>query len=277
MRCGRYFRWCSARRCCTRRQAACSGPASSRSASGWSARRRSASGSAAMRALPRSATGSRPPRWARCGYFFSAQAVFFVTAALLIPTLFALSRIRPREIDPELAHGGAPPRQPKITPRQPAQPAAPARRCSSSRSARAVSSGERLDAAADGRACVTTRSSEWATVLIAACIVVPQIVVALISPWVGHQAQIWGRRWFLLHGFAALVDPRAAVRDRDRPLSAGRRATARRHHGRDARRDGAVDDRRYRARHRALQFRAGHRRHRGRASAHRSARRSPAT
>ena len=35
-----------------------------------------------------------------CGYFFSAQAVFFVTAALLIPTLVALSYIRPREVDP---------------------------------------------------------------------------------------------------------------------------------------------------------------------------------
>ena len=35
-----------------------------------------------------------------CGYFFSAHAVFFVAAALLVPTLLALSRIpttdRPR-------------------------------------------------------------------------------------------------------------------------------------------------------------------------------------
>ena len=37
---------------------------------------------------------------------------------------------------------------------------------------------------------VTRRSSDWATVLIAACIVVPQLVVALISPWVGRQAQL---------------------------------------------------------------------------------------
>ena len=36
---------------------------------------------------------------------------------------------------------------------------------------------------------LTMRSSQWATVLIAACIVVPQLVVALISPWVGRQAQ----------------------------------------------------------------------------------------
>jgi MFS family permease len=51
---------------------------------------------------------------------------------------------------------------------------------------------------------LTARSSEWATVLIAACIVVPQLVVAAISPWVGHQAGIWGRRRLLLIGFAAL-------------------------------------------------------------------------
>ena len=39
---------------------------------------------------------------------------------------------------------------------------------------------------------------------IAACIVVPQLVVAVLSPWVGMRAQIWGRRPLLLIGFAAL-------------------------------------------------------------------------
>jgi MFS family permease len=51
---------------------------------------------------------------------------------------------------------------------------------------------------------VTMRSSQWATVLIAACIVVPQLVVAALSPWVGRQAVSWGRRPLLLLGFAAL-------------------------------------------------------------------------
>jgi MFS family permease len=41
-------------------------------------------------------------------------------------------------------------------------------------------------------------------VLIAACIIVPQIAVAAFSPWVGRQAQAWGRRPILLAGFAAL-------------------------------------------------------------------------
>ena len=40
-----------------------------------------------------------------CGYYFSAHAVFFVTAALLVPTLVALNQIRPRDVDPDLAHG----------------------------------------------------------------------------------------------------------------------------------------------------------------------------
>jgi MFS family permease len=52
---------------------------------------------------------------------------------------------------------------------------------------------------------VTTRSSQWAPVLIAACIIVPQAIVALASPSVGSLAQQWGRRPLLLLGFAALA------------------------------------------------------------------------
>jgi MFS family permease len=52
---------------------------------------------------------------------------------------------------------------------------------------------------------LTTRSAQWATVLIGACIVVPQLIVALISPWVGHSAQIFGRRPFLIAAFGALA------------------------------------------------------------------------
>ena len=51
---------------------------------------------------------------------------------------------------------------------------------------------------------LTMRSSQWATVLIAACIVVPQMRRRVVSPWVGTQAQQWGRRPLLLIGFAAL-------------------------------------------------------------------------
>jgi MFS family permease len=138
------------------------------------------------------------------GYFFSAQAVFFVTAALLIPTLFALSRIQPREVDPELAHGSVP------LPRTEA-PRANLRSLLRQRPLFILAVCAAIFHLANASmlplmaSVVTTRSGEWATVLIAACIVVPQIIVALISPWVGHQAQIWGRKWFLLAAFAALA------------------------------------------------------------------------
>jgi MFS family permease len=42
------------------------------------------------------------------GYFWSNQAVFLVTAALIIPTLIALAQIRSDEIDPVRAHGEVP-------------------------------------------------------------------------------------------------------------------------------------------------------------------------
>ena len=52
---------------------------------------------------------------------------------------------------------------------------------------------------------VTMRSSQWAPVLIAACIIVPQAIVALTSPSVGRKAQVWGRRPLLLLAFGALA------------------------------------------------------------------------
>jgi MFS family permease len=52
---------------------------------------------------------------------------------------------------------------------------------------------------------LTMRSSEWASTLIGACIVVPQLVVAVFAPWVGRLADSWGRRPLLLVCFAALA------------------------------------------------------------------------
>ena len=46
-----------------------------------------------------------------CGYFLSARAVFFITAALLVPALLVLRMISSREIDPARAHGGTPKRR----------------------------------------------------------------------------------------------------------------------------------------------------------------------
>jgi MFS family permease len=53
-------------------------------------------------------------------------------------------------------------------------------------------------------ATVTKRAGDEATLVIAACIVGPQIVTALLSPWVGRAAEIWGRQPILILGFSTL-------------------------------------------------------------------------
>jgi MFS family permease len=51
---------------------------------------------------------------------------------------------------------------------------------------------------------VTMRAGHFANLIIAACIVVPQAFVALLSPWVGRAAAKFGRKRMLLLGWGAL-------------------------------------------------------------------------
>jgi MFS family permease len=51
---------------------------------------------------------------------------------------------------------------------------------------------------------ITRRADEEASLIIAACILVPQFMVALLSPLAGRMACQWGRRGVLLVGFCAL-------------------------------------------------------------------------
>ncbi|MPZ41122.1 MAG: MFS transporter [Rhizobiales bacterium] len=139
------------------------------------------------------------------GYLWEPRAVFLVTAILLVPTLLALSRIRPAEVDPDRAHGGT------VVLKTDHAPADDVRTVIRKRPLLILAGCALLFHLANGSmlplmgSVVTMRSSQWATVTIAACIVVPQIVVALMSPWVGHYAQIWGRLPFLRIAFGALV------------------------------------------------------------------------
>ena len=138
-----------------------------------------------------------------CGYFLSARAVFFVTAILLVPALLALRAMSANEIDPERAHGAVPRRRDN---RPPPNLADLMRQRPLLILAGCVMLFHLANAAMLPLmgSVVTMRSGRWATVLIAACIVVPQLVVAALSPRVGRYAQIWGRRPLLLLGFAAL-------------------------------------------------------------------------
>lgn len=49
-----------------------------------------------------------------------------------------------------------------------------------------------------------TQHGEGNGVIVSACIVVPQVIIATLAPWAGGMAQKWGRRPVLLVGFAAL-------------------------------------------------------------------------
>jgi MFS family permease len=138
-----------------------------------------------------------------CGYLVSNRAVFFITAALCVPILIALSRIRAREIDPERVHGG------RARP-HPGDPVATLRDVVRNSTLVTFAFCMVLFHLANAAmlptlaSVLTMRSSEGGTMLIGACMVVPQIVVALMSPWVGRRARSWGHVPLLLIGFAAL-------------------------------------------------------------------------
>jgi MFS family permease len=138
------------------------------------------------------------------GYLLSSAAVFFVAAALAIPALASLFRIRADEIDPVTAHGGIP--EPEQATRSVGlhllfhnRPLLVLAGCAALFH---LANATMLPLVAS---VVTKQMPDQATILIAACIVVPQLVVAACSPWVGRQAQVLGRKKMLLIGFTALL------------------------------------------------------------------------
>jgi predicted MFS family arabinose efflux permease len=137
-------------------------------------------------------------------YLVSNQSVFLVTFILAIPTLLALKSIREREIDAAQAHGS-------VVREVPDADATSVWNLLRQRPLMIFAGSVLLLQLANAAmlpimaGVVTTRSSKWASVLIAACIIVPQAIVALTSPLVGRKAQQWGRRPLLLLGFAALA------------------------------------------------------------------------
>jgi len=139
-----------------------------------------------------------------CGYLLSSRSVFLVTAALAIPTLLALVRMREDEVDVARAHGAVPSEQVDVKSTTVANLVSrrPLLIFAGSLLLLQLANASMLPLMAG---VVTARSSQWAPVLIAACIIVPQAIVALLSPSVGVKAQSWGRRPLLLIGFGALA------------------------------------------------------------------------
>jgi MFS family permease len=139
-----------------------------------------------------------------CGYYLSNRAVFFLAGALVLPAIFALSRIRADEIGPASDAARGAPTNPKAL-------AAGLGEIARNRPlvifAICVGLFHLANAAMLPLAAsmLTLRSSEAATIMVAAAMVVPQFTVTLLSPWVGRLAHRWGRWPLLLFGFGALV------------------------------------------------------------------------
>jgi MFS family permease len=136
------------------------------------------------------------------GFMISPQAVFFVTAMLAIPTIVALLQISAREIDPVRADGG-------LASQSDASPLAIGALLRN-RSLIILTLCVLLFHSANAAMLplvgteMTLRAGEWASLLIALCIIVPQGIVAVMAPTVGRLAVEKGRRPVLIVGFAAL-------------------------------------------------------------------------
>src|ERR1700733_13042011 len=137
-------------------------------------------------------------------YFLSYRAIFIVAAALALPLLFALSRIQPSDIHfgrasciPDHHGPGAPTRT-------------GLRSLWKTHGLLAFAACVFLFQMANasmlplvGEAFAYSKEA-FSSLIVSALIMVPQIIVAIMAPWTGRQANIWGRRPLLLVGFAAL-------------------------------------------------------------------------
>lgn len=132
------------------------------------------------------------------GSTLSSRAVLFLAAALCLPAMAMLRRLRPSPGEAAIA----------AAPLQPARE--PWRHLLAHRAMLAylvcivlfhLANAAMLPMAAVE---VTKRVGASASLVIAACILVPQVIVALLSPRVGRWAERFGRRRVLLVGFLAL-------------------------------------------------------------------------
>ena len=136
------------------------------------------------------------------GSYFASGAVFWFAAALSLPALLAVRALPPRDpaADPALAAAT----EPAGRPREAFWRVLLDRRVLAFTLCMIcfqLANAAMLPVAA---AEVTRQAGNRANLIIAACLVVPQAVVALGSPWVGRLAERHGRRPVLLLGFMAL-------------------------------------------------------------------------
>ena len=140
------------------------------------------------------------------GTYLSSGAVFWLTAFLGLPALLALWRIAPAGVAGEYPEEFLPPvsRRRHVDWKGLGSLIADRRLLIFAACAALfhLSNAAMLPLAASE---VTKRAGDYASLIIAACIMVPQAVVACASPWIGRRTNLWGRRPILLVGWAALA------------------------------------------------------------------------
>jgi hypothetical protein len=137
------------------------------------------------------------------GYFLSYRAIFLLAAALVLPLLFALGRIKSSDIHfgracgvPDHHGASAPPRM--------------WHRSGMNRGLLTFAGCVFLFQMANASMLPLAGESlvygevPFLALIVSALIIVPQVIVALMAPWAGRRAKTWGRRPLLLVGFAAL-------------------------------------------------------------------------
>jgi MFS family permease len=137
-------------------------------------------------------------------YYVSDRAAFILAASMAVPAMFALYQIRAQEIDPARAHGGVaePGKGNALAGLRSLLQIRPLMIFAGCIALFQLANAAMLPLAAS---MMTLRSSQFATVLVATSIVAPQLIVALLAPWVGRKAEQWGRRPLLVLCFVALA------------------------------------------------------------------------
>jgi predicted MFS family arabinose efflux permease len=138
------------------------------------------------------------------GYAFSYRAIFLLVVVLTLPLFVALARIRATDI-----HFG---RSCGVPHHHTLDPPERADRASLWKSPGLLVLALCLFLFQLGNASMLPLAGESliyqgesrSSLIVSALIVLPQIVVAAMAPWVGRQANNWGRRPLLLIGFGAL-------------------------------------------------------------------------
>jgi MFS family permease len=137
------------------------------------------------------------------GYLLSTREIFLLTAALGLPALLALGWIRASDIHFARSCGAA-----DLHPTHPRR----VNRAALLGDHRLLIFAACLFLFQLANASILPLAGEtlarterqWSPLVLSAFVVAPQVIVALLAPWVGRKAETWGRRPLLVLGLAVL-------------------------------------------------------------------------